>query len=109
MHDTTWPLPRPSHRAYGGAARLGDRRTKAPCPPRRHAARAGSRRAGRGRSSRKHRNLVRTKPARTLMTATFDKFFSEIAAAIGADAVNRSEETLRRYSENTMPGGDRRP
>jgi 4-cresol dehydrogenase (hydroxylating) len=43
------------------------------------------------------------------MTATFDKFFSEIAAAIGADAVNRSEETLRRYSENTMPGGDRRP
>jgi 4-cresol dehydrogenase (hydroxylating) len=43
------------------------------------------------------------------MTATFDSFFSEIAAAIGADAVNRSEETLRRYSENTMPGGDRRP
>jgi 4-cresol dehydrogenase (hydroxylating) flavoprotein subunit len=43
------------------------------------------------------------------MTATFDTFFSEIAAAIGADAVNRSEETLRRYSENTMPGGDRRP
>jgi 4-cresol dehydrogenase (hydroxylating) flavoprotein subunit len=43
------------------------------------------------------------------MTTTFDTFFSEIVAAIGADVVNRSEETLRRYSENTMPGGDRRP
>ena len=27
----------------------------------------------------------------------------------GADAVNRSEETLLRYGENTMPGGDRQP
>ena len=43
------------------------------------------------------------------MTAAFETFFSEIAAAIGADAINRSEETLRRYAENTMPGGDRRP
>ena len=43
------------------------------------------------------------------MTAAFDTFFSEIAAAIGTDAVNRSEETLRRYGENTMPGGDRWP
>jgi len=43
------------------------------------------------------------------MTAAFDTFFSEIAAAIGTDAVNRSEETLRRYGENTMPGGDRSP
>jgi 4-cresol dehydrogenase (hydroxylating) flavoprotein subunit len=43
------------------------------------------------------------------MTTTFDTFFSAIVAAIGADVVNRSEETLRRYSENTMPGGDRRP
>jgi 4-cresol dehydrogenase (hydroxylating) len=43
------------------------------------------------------------------MTATFDTFFTEIAVAIGADAINRSEETLRRYSENTMPGGDRQP
>ena len=43
------------------------------------------------------------------MTAIFETFFTEIADAIGADAVNRSEETLRRYGENTMPGGDRRP
>ena len=33
--------------------------------------------------------------AKTIMTAAFDTFFSEIAAAIGTDAVNRSEETLR--------------
>ena len=43
------------------------------------------------------------------MAIAFDKFFAEIAAAIGVDAINRSEETLRRYGENTMPGGDRRP
>ena len=43
------------------------------------------------------------------MTTAFETFFRDIAAAIGADAVNRSEETLRRYGENTMPGGDRRP
>jgi 4-cresol dehydrogenase (hydroxylating) len=43
------------------------------------------------------------------MTAALDTFFSEIAATIGPDAVNRSEETLRRYGENTMPGGDRPP
>ena len=43
------------------------------------------------------------------MAIAFDKFFAEIAAAIGVDAINRSEETLRRYAENTMPGGDRRP
>ena len=43
------------------------------------------------------------------MTAAFDTFFSEITTAMGSDAVNRSEETLRRYGENTMPGGDRQP
>jgi len=43
------------------------------------------------------------------MPTAFEVFFSEIAAAIGGDAVNRSEETLSRYGENTMPGGDRRP
>jgi len=43
------------------------------------------------------------------MPTAFEMFFSEIAAAIGRDAVNRSEETLARYGENTMPGGDRRP
>jgi 4-cresol dehydrogenase (hydroxylating) len=43
------------------------------------------------------------------MVTAFETFFSEIATAIGADAVNRSDETLSRYGENTMPGGDRRP
>ena len=43
------------------------------------------------------------------MTATFDTFFTEIEAKLGAGAVNRSNETLLRYGENTMPGGDRRP
>jgi 4-cresol dehydrogenase (hydroxylating) len=41
--------------------------------------------------------------------APFDAFFAEIEAALGADAVNRSAETLLRYGENTMPGGDRPP
>jgi 4-cresol dehydrogenase (hydroxylating) len=41
--------------------------------------------------------------------ASFDAFFAEIEAALGADAVNRSAETLLRYGENTMPGGDRPP
>jgi 4-cresol dehydrogenase (hydroxylating) len=40
---------------------------------------------------------------------SFEPFFAEIASALGASAVNRSEETIRRYAENTMPGGDRRP
>ena len=31
---------------------------------------------------------------------------AEIETALGADSVNRSEETIRRYGENTMPGGD---
>ncbi len=43
------------------------------------------------------------------MTASFDAFFQEIESKLGRDAVNRSEETLTRYGENTMPGGDRRP
>ncbi|CAN7156424.1 FAD-binding oxidoreductase [Bosea sp. LjRoot90] len=38
-----------------------------------------------------------------------EAFFNEVAAAIGAEWINRSDETLRRYGENTMPGGDRRP
>ncbi|MGO1075906.1 FAD-binding oxidoreductase [Inquilinus sp. CA228] len=38
-----------------------------------------------------------------------EAFFSEIGSVLGADGVNRSEETIRRYGENTMPGGDVRP
>src|SRR5262249_944750 len=42
-------------------------------------------------------------------TMSHDRFFAEIEAGLSADAVNRSAETLRRYAENTMPGGDRLP
>ncbi len=38
-----------------------------------------------------------------------EAFFAELAQAIGSEWINRSEETLRRYGENTMPGGDRLP
>lgn len=37
------------------------------------------------------------------------KFFNAIEELLGKDALNRSEETLDRYGENTMPGGDRAP
>jgi len=40
---------------------------------------------------------------------TFEPFFSEVETALGAAGINRSPETLRRYGENTMPGGDRSP
>lgn len=45
----------------------------------------------------------------TTSKAQFEAFFSEIASALGTDTVNRSAETLARYAENTMPGGDRHP
>ena len=38
-----------------------------------------------------------------------DRFFAELRAALGDDAVNRSDETLTRYGENKLPSGDRRP
>ncbi|WP_222318606.1 FAD-binding oxidoreductase [Rhizobium leguminosarum] len=38
-----------------------------------------------------------------------EEFFANIAAKLGGDAVNRTEETINRYSENTMPGGSRPP
>ena len=43
------------------------------------------------------------------MTAAFDAFFADLTQRLGADAVNRSAETLQRYGENTLPGGDRCP
>src|ERR1700691_2618958 len=44
------------------------------------------------------------------MSATdLDRFFSEVSATLGVEGVNRSDETIRRYGENTMPGGDRPP
>jgi 4-cresol dehydrogenase (hydroxylating) len=36
-------------------------------------------------------------------------FFTTVQEKLGGDAINRSEETLARYGENTMPGGNRRP
>ena len=45
----------------------------------------------------------------SMTSANLEAFFAAIAGALGADGVNRSEETIRRYGENTMPGGDRPP
>ncbi len=42
-------------------------------------------------------------------SADFDAFFSTVGELLGGDGLNRSEETIRRYGENTMPGGDRPP
>ncbi|MEP9374268.1 FAD-binding oxidoreductase [Mesorhizobium sp. KR1-2] len=36
-------------------------------------------------------------------------FLAEAEKALSSGGVNRSEETLRRYGENTLPGGDRLP
>jgi 4-cresol dehydrogenase (hydroxylating) flavoprotein subunit len=45
-----------------------------------------------------------------MMTQTdLEGFLTAAAAALGADTVNRTEETLVRYGENTLPAGDRRP
>src|SRR5258708_467832 len=44
-----------------------------------------------------------------MSSASYDAFFSEMTGTLGADGVNRSDETIRRYGENTMPGGDRPP
>ena len=44
-----------------------------------------------------------------MSSANFEAFFSTIEDAFGADGINRSDETIRRYGENTMPGGDRPP
>ena len=42
-------------------------------------------------------------------SANLEAFFSAVTGALGADGINRSDETIRRYGENTMPGGDRPP
>ncbi|MGO4388038.1 FAD-binding oxidoreductase [Microvirga sp. 2YAF29] len=44
-----------------------------------------------------------------IQEARIEPFFSEIESALGPAGVNRNPETLRRYGENTMPGGDRSP
>ena len=40
---------------------------------------------------------------------TMDAFLRAAQSELGAEHVNTAEETLARYGENTMPGGDRRP
>lgn len=40
------------------------------------------------------------------MTANLEQFFSDMSRALGTEGVNRSEETIRRYGENTMACGD---
>src|ERR1700749_2062642 len=44
-----------------------------------------------------------------MSSPNLEAFFSAITGALGADGVNRTEKTTRRYGENTMPGGDRPP
>src|SRR5258708_21252302 len=44
-----------------------------------------------------------------MSSANFDAFFAEMTGTLGAGGVNPSDETIRRYGENTMPGGDRPP
>lgn len=39
----------------------------------------------------------------------FEAFFAAVETAIGAAHVDRSDATLTRFGENTMPAGDRRP
>jgi 4-cresol dehydrogenase (hydroxylating) flavoprotein subunit len=44
------------------------------------------------------------------MSATdLDSFFSEVSTTLGVEGINRSDETIQRYGENTMPGGDKPP
>jgi 4-cresol dehydrogenase (hydroxylating) flavoprotein subunit len=38
-----------------------------------------------------------------------EEFFTAVEKALGAGSINRSEETIRRYGEHTMPGNDKRP
>ena len=38
-----------------------------------------------------------------------EEFFTAVAKALGNGSINRSEETIRRYGEHTMPGNDKRP
>lgn len=41
--------------------------------------------------------------------SAIDAFFAEIQRELGAASINRTDETIRRYGENTMAGGDKRP
>ena len=41
--------------------------------------------------------------------SAIDEFFAAAEKSLGASSINRSEETIRRYGEHTMPGNDKRP
>ena len=41
--------------------------------------------------------------------AQLKAFFADLEQSLGAEAINLSQETVARYGENTMPGGDQRP
>lgn len=43
------------------------------------------------------------------MSQQLEAFFRQLAGVLAPEGVNRSEETIRRYGENTMPRGDVRP
>jgi 4-cresol dehydrogenase (hydroxylating) len=40
------------------------------------------------------------------MSSSLNAFFSQVTDELGAEGVNRSEETIRRYGENTMARAD---
>jgi 4-cresol dehydrogenase (hydroxylating) len=52
---------------------------------------------------------AQAKERETIMADAIESFFSEIGEALGPEGANRSEETVRRYGENTMPCGDITP
>ena len=86
------PAPQPAHTEQNDPARLAVRhRSK----PRSHLVTRAFARHFRKRSS--------------MNTANLEAFFSDVGELLGAEWINRSEETIRRYGENTMPGGDRPP
>ncbi len=45
----------------------------------------------------------------TARQSNLHAFLAAVTAQLGDGHVNRSDETLRRYGENTLPGGDRAP
>ncbi len=45
----------------------------------------------------------------TRQAQALDAFFTEVGNNLGVDATNLSTETIIRYGENHLPGGDRRP
>ncbi len=41
--------------------------------------------------------------------SALESFLTEVAGEIGADEISRSDESIERYGENTLPGGDKPP